>query len=206
MYDVHDHGETHPVRLIDQLFQLVRRTETGRGGEEATYVIAERSIIGMFLYSHDLNGVITILRYTRQYILTEFIIRPHLLLVGAHTDMALVDQKGRLLRFEPFILEFIRFLRVPYLSAEYLRLLILHHPASPCGNTFSATAVPLDQQLKQVLMIHLRIGQSDLPYAIRLTFKLVFIIFLPSVECSNQINSGSIRCPFTEHPPFRGFV
>ena len=124
MYDVHDHGETHPVRLIDQLFQLVRRTETGRGGEEATYVIAERSIIGMFLYSHDLNGVITILRYTRQYILTEFIIRPHLLLVGAHTDMALVDQKGRLLRFEPFILEFIRFLRVPYLSAEYLRLLI----------------------------------------------------------------------------------
>ena len=94
MYDVHDHGDTHPVRLVDQLFQLVRRTETGRGGEEATYVIAERSIIRMFLYSHDLNGVITILRYTRQYILTEFIIRPHLLLVSAHTDMALVDQKG----------------------------------------------------------------------------------------------------------------
>ena len=160
----------------------------------------------MFLYSHDLNGVITILRYTRQYILTEFIIGPHLLLVGAHTDMALVDQKGRLLRFESFILEFIRFLRVPYLSAEYLRLLILHHPTNPCGNTFSATAVPLDQQLKQVLMTHLLIDQSDLPYAIRLTFKLIFIIFLPSVECSDQINSGGIRRPFTEHPAFRGFV
>jgi hypothetical protein len=47
---------------------------------------------------------------------------------------------------------------------------------------------------------------SNLPYAIRLTFKLVFIIFLPSVECSDQINSGSIRRPFTEHPAFRGFV
>ena len=65
MHDIHDHRDGQLMSLVDQLLQLVGRTETGRGRKEATHMVTERAIVGMLLDRHDLDRVVAILRHTR---------------------------------------------------------------------------------------------------------------------------------------------
>ena len=46
----------------------------------------------MFLYSHDLYGVVAVGNDTGQDFFAEFVVAAHFLLLLCHTDVALVDE------------------------------------------------------------------------------------------------------------------
>ena len=141
------------MSLINELLQFLRRTEAATGSKERRYMIAKRTIVGVLLNSHHLNTVIAILNDTRQDILAELVIRTHLLSVLSHAYMALIDKQRTLLGLEVFLLEIIFFCRIPHLSREYLRILVLYHTTAPCRNTFTFATVPLHFHLVKLTML-----------------------------------------------------
>ena len=144
MYDIHNHSNPHTMSLVYQLFQFFRRTKTGRCGKKTADMITERTIIRMFLNSHNLNGIISFLRNTGQHHTTEFVVTANFLFIRSHTDMTFINQQWRDIRLKPFMLEHIRFLRIPYLRAENFGIFILNDTPYPCRNTFPAASFPLD--------------------------------------------------------------
>ena len=73
-------------------------------------MVSERTIIRMLLNGHNLNTIVSVLLDSRQYILTEL----YLFGILRHSDMALVDEKRRLVGLKLGLLPFIR-LGVPNL-------------------------------------------------------------------------------------------
>ena len=77
-------------------------------------MVSERTIIRMLLNGHNLNTIVSVLLDSRQYILTELIVCSYLFGILRHSDMALVDEKRRLVGLKLGLLPFIR-LGVPNL-------------------------------------------------------------------------------------------
>ena len=55
---IHQNGNAHGVRFVNQILQLVRRTASRGNAEEVRHVVAKRSIIRVFLNRHQLNRVV----------------------------------------------------------------------------------------------------------------------------------------------------
>ena len=135
---------------INELLQLFWRTEATAGSKETRHMVTERTIIGVFLDSHHLDAVITILDNTWQNIVLKLCIGTHLLGILSHTYMALIDEQRILLRLEVLLFPLIGFLRVPNLSREYLCLIILYYALTPSRDTLSFPTVPLYLHLVQL--------------------------------------------------------
>ena len=164
-------------------------------------MIAETSVIRMFLNGHNLNTIVSVLRNSRQYILTEFIVRTNLFRILSHTDVAFVNHQRSHIRRKGLFLELIRFLRIPYLCTENLGLFILHNAGSPCRNTFTASAFPVHFQLVQVAVLHGLFRQIDFPVTrLAHTFHTESRFLLPVIEIAYQVDFRRIRRPFTEGP------
>ena len=148
---------------INQCFQFVGSSETGRSGEETGYMIPETSIIGMFLDCHNLNTVVSFLSDAWKCFFAEFVISSDLFLLLCHSDMTLVYQQRIGGRLKCFLLEFIGFFRCPYLCTEYLGLFILNDACSPGRDTLTLTTIPIYIQLIQVSMMNGICRQVDLP-------------------------------------------
>ena len=154
----------------------------------------------MLLDGHNLNAVVAVFDDTRQYIILEFGIGAHLLGIFAHSDMAFVDQEWIGLGFESLLFPFIR-LWSPHLCREYLRVLVLHNTLRPSWNTLAIASVPMDVHLIEISVFKSLGWQFQLPVSCSLnTFSLVFLVFLPIVEITNQVYFGSIGSPLAEHP------
>ena len=93
MHKIHDHTDTVSMCLIDQTFQVVGCSESGTDRIKIRYLIAERTIIGMFLNPHQLNHIVPQIYNPGQYISPEFIKRRHPAILHAHTDMSFVNQR-----------------------------------------------------------------------------------------------------------------
>ena len=154
MYDIHNHSNPHTMSLVYQLFQFFRRTKTGRCGKKTADMITERTIIRMFLNSHNLNGIISFLRNTGQHHTTEFVVTANFLFIRSHTDMTFINHQRISLCTEHLLSEPVRILRFPDLCTEYLCLLILYHTVGPCRYAFSFTAIPTDFQFIQITMLY----------------------------------------------------
>lgn len=59
MHDVNDNFDSVLVRLVDQLLELVRLSESGGHTEEVGDVVAKRAVVRMLHHSHNLNHVVT---------------------------------------------------------------------------------------------------------------------------------------------------
>ncbi len=207
VYNIHNDGNTIGMGRINQCFQFLRRTETAGCRKETADMIAERSIVGMFLYGHNLDAVVAILDDTGQHIFTELIVSTHLLCVLRHTDMALVNQERRLVGPKGLFLPYIGGLRLPYLGGEYLGLLVLYYTLTPCGNTLAVAAVPIDVHLVKVSVLDGLLAEFQFPIAeIIKTFGPETFRLGPSVEISHEIDIGGIGCPLAEHPSAREFM
>ena len=201
MHDVHDDGQSQLMCLVDELLQLLRRAETAGRGEEARHMIAETAIIGMLLYGHNLDAVITVGGNARQHILTELVVRAYLFGILCHADVAFIYQQGRGVRTESLLLPHVRLLRCPNLRAENLRLVVLHHPAAPRGNAFAASSVPMHLQFIQVAMLERTGAELDFPVSRALdTLQLILGRLFPVVEIAYQVNLRCVGRPFAEHP------
>ena len=142
MYDVHDDGNAFLMGSVYQFLQFLGRAKTAACREEAADVIAERAIIGMFLYGHDLYAVVSVLYHAGQDVFLELLIRAHLLRVFRHADVAFIDKQRIYLGFEGLFLPHVR-LWVPYLRGEYLGIVILYYSLCPGGNALALPTLPV---------------------------------------------------------------
>ena len=162
--DVHDDGNTVLMGSINEILQLFWSTETAAGCKEAAHMITERTIIWMFLDSHDLDAVVTVLDDARQYILLELSIGSNLLCILAHTDMALINQERSGLSLESLLLPLVR-LWIPNLRRENLGLLILYYALSPCRDSLAFATFPVHLHLIEVTVLQCLLRKLQLPVA-----------------------------------------
>mmetsp|Transcript_386 Transcript_386/g.1477 ORF Transcript_386/g.1477 Transcript_386/m.1477 type:complete len:637 (-) Transcript_386:241-2151(-) len=93
VHQIHEHGEAHGVRLVDQVLQFIGRTASRRHAEEIGDVVAERCVVRVLLNSHQLYGVVTEVFDARQDIVGELDVRVDLRLGGRHPDVRFVNAK-----------------------------------------------------------------------------------------------------------------
>ena len=207
MDNIHNDGNTVLMSCVDKFLQLLRCSKTRTWCKERTDMITERAIIRMFLDSHDLDTVVSILNNARQHIVLEFGIGAHLFGILSHSYMALINEQRILLRLEVLLLELIFLFWIPHLGREYLRIVVLNYTTAPSWNTFSLTTVPVDLHLIELTVLQGFLGKFQFPVVrTSYTFTAVFLILLPIVKIANQIDVGRIRCPLTEHPSLCQFV
>ena len=92
VYDVHNDGYSHFMSFVDERFQFVGCPEARRRGEETGYVIPERTVIRVLLYSHDLYGVVSIGNNAGKYLFFKFGITANFFFLLRHTDVTFVNQ------------------------------------------------------------------------------------------------------------------
>ena len=155
----------------------------------------------MLLNSHYLYAVISLLDDAWKDVLTEFSISAYFLGILSHTNVALVDKKRCSIWLKGLFLPLIFLFRSPYLSREYLCLIILYHTTNPCRNTFTLTTRPLYKHLVKVTMFQSRLRKFYLPVlSILILLEGILRGFLPVVEIADEEDFCCIRCPLTENP------
>ena len=206
VHEVHDDMNTPSVRVVDEGFQLIRRTETTGSREEIGHMVSERTVVRVLLDSHYLDAVITQFGDTRQYVTTELLVRIDFLLLGRHTNMTFVDiQPAFLFEFLTFVLP-LELGFVPYLGGEDFRLLVLYHAAHIRRDTLSVTAVPLHEQFVHLTVLHSTLRQLGFPHAVTNRLQTIVLVFLPTVHVAFDVDGGRIRCPLTKHPTLFGVM
>ena len=207
VYDIHDHGYAETMRLVYESLKIIGRTESGAGGIEAAYVIAERTIVGMLLNGHDLDGIIAIGRYARKSLLAELVVGAHTFLLLGHSYVALIYKERLGVGREFAHLEFIGIFRGIDLGGEYLGVGVLHNSVGIRGDTFSLATVPGNKHLEEIAVVEGIFRKRQFPHSVLRAVEFVFIGGLPSGECTDEPYLAGIGCILPEHPsPLRKMV
>ena len=155
----------------------------------------------MLLNGHHLNGIVAVFLDTRQHVFSKFLIRSDLFGILCHSHVALIYQQRSLIGLEGLFLPHIRLFGVPHLSRENLGLVVLNHTTAPGGNTLALSTIPLHLHLVKLAVLQGFFAEFQLPVVSTCnTLATVFLVFLPVVEVTNQVDVGGIGCPLTEHP------
>ena len=184
---------------VDQGLEFFRRAEAAAQGEEIRHLVAEAPVVGMLLQGHDLQSVVSRLDDTRKHLLPEFGERSHLLFLGTHADVHLVDERIGDLR-TAFLTPAIGFLRFPDLGAEKLRIGVLHAAGRIGGDAFSPAPGPFDEPFVEVAVRYLFRGHAQFPVPSAKRLQGPLLIAVPGVEISQQIDFRGIGRPLPEHP------
>ena len=59
MHDVQQHADAQPVRLVDQILEVLRAAKPAGGSKETGHLITKASVIRMFHDGHQLHGVVS---------------------------------------------------------------------------------------------------------------------------------------------------
>ena len=94
--EINDHGQPEAMGGIDEFLEFLRSAKPRAGGEKATHMIAEGTVVGMLQNPHDLHRIITTGDDTGQDAVLEFQIGPYFGLFLGHADVGFVDQQGTL--------------------------------------------------------------------------------------------------------------
>ncbi len=129
-------------------------------------MVSKRSVIGMLLDGHNLNGIVPIFFHTGEDVLPELIVGADSFFFGGHAHVRLIDEEGRSVGPEAGCFEPILVFRLPYLRTEYIGVLVLHHPVAPCRNTFSKTTFPADMKLVKIFVMNAVSRELPFPNAI----------------------------------------
>ena len=186
---------------VNHLLQILRCAETAGGSKEAGNVIAEGTIIRVLLNGHYLNGVVAVLLDTGQHVLREFLVGTDFLGILSHTHVALVNQQRRLVGLKGLFLPLVGLFGVPHLRREDLRLVVLYDATAPGGNTLAFSPIPLHLHLIKLTVFEGFFREFQLPVAGSFNaLALVFLVLLPVVEVTNEVDFCGVRCPLAEHP------
>ena len=132
MDQIKNHRNAQSMSGIYQLLQLIGGAKAGADSKKIRYLVSERTVIGMLLDSHQLNGVVSQARNPGQNVPAKRVEARHNGLFRAHTYMHFVDK--RIAHFPGrFVAPPVRNGRSPYLGAEYLGFGILYATARICG-------------------------------------------------------------------------
>ncbi len=199
VYDVHDDGNAFAMGVIHQGLEFLRGAEAGAQGEEIAHLIAEGTIIRMLLQGHDLQGVVAQLFHARQHILAEFLEGAHLFLFRRHAYVAFINERmGAFPRMA--VLPDIFFSRIPYLGAEHLGDIVLHHTGGIGRQPFSPAAGPFDVQLVQLPVFEEQGRNPELPVAAADGLQGIAVRAFPVVEVANQVDFIGVGRILAEYP------
>ena len=197
--DVHYHCDAQSVSFVHKGLELFRSAKTGTEGIEIGHLIAERSIVRMFLEGHYLEGVISQIGHLRQHIQAEFLKCSDLFLFRCHTDMAFIDK-----RMSPLagsrVLPFVFFERIPYLGTEGLGNRVLDGTCQISRKSLCTTAFPLDVKFVQGSVFKEHCRKDNLPVSASQRLQSISFSALPVIELTYQIYLRSIGCPLAEYP------
>ena len=163
-------------------------------------MVAKRTVVGVLLNSHNLNGVVAQFHDAWQHLGAKFLVRAYCLLVLRHTDVALVDEQRIDRRHEVVYLKLVGLFRAPNLRRENLSGVVLHHACGVGWDAFAPTAIPVHMQLKEVAVRHGAFRQVDFPVSVGESLHAVGFTLCPFVEWPHDVDVGGIWRPFTECP------
>ena len=157
----------------------------------------------MLLKGHDLEGVVAELGHLGKDVPAEVLEGGDLLFLGAHTDMALINEGMGALP-GALVLPDVRLGRIPDLGAEDLGVRVLNAAGHIGGQPLSPAAGPLDEEFVQhsVRKEHARNGQFPVAAADRV--QGVGVGALPVVAFADQVDPGGVGRPFPQHPSSLG--
>ena len=202
VYNVHDYGYAQSVCVIDKVFEVFGCSETAGGGEEIRHVVAERAVVGVLLYGHNLYGVVAVGGYARQNLGAEFLVSAHAFAFLGHAYVALIYEQGFGVGGEFVVFPFIGCCRFPYLSREYFGVRVLHHAVGVCRNAFGFATGPFHNHFIKLSVADGLGRYAYFPYTAVEFFESEFGSLFPVGEISNQSYGGSVGCPFAENPFF----
>ena len=198
------------MRPADQLFQLLGGSAARRRGEEARHVVAERAIVGVFGYGHQLHGVIPVPFDDREYLVGEFAVGAHALALLRHAHMGLVNQQAADLRGVESVAPPVERLRgVPELGRVVFRRLVLHHTRGIGRNAVQPAVVAVDVEfvkraVDQPVAVHRR-GEKGAPDPRGVPVHADFGA-LPVVEIAEDVDVVRSRQPFAQPPAVERLV
>lgn len=163
-------------------------------------MVAEGSVVGMFLDGHYLDGVVTVLGDAGQDVLAEFVVGTDALALLGHADMAFVDEQGFGVGYEVVDFPLIGLFGRPYLSREQVCLGILHHAVGVGGYAFAPAAVPFDEHLVVLAVLEGAGAELAFPHAVIAARESIFLAGLPVGEIADESDGGGIGSPFAEGP------
>ena len=198
MHDIHDYRYTESMCVIHKGLELFRSTETGAECEEVGHLIAEGTVVRMFLKGHYLKGVVAEIRHFREHILPELFECTDLFFLGSHAYMAFIDERVRsFARIGVFPL--VR-LRIPDLGTELLCDRILDCTCGVCRYSLSSPARPLYIKFVECAVVEKHGWKGNLPVSSAYRSEGIGFRTFPVVEFTDQVNLGGIGSPFTEDP------
>ncbi|KAI3492991.1 hypothetical protein L1887_42366 [Cichorium endivia] len=89
--NVEEYGDTHGMRNVDELLEVLGVAVPAAGGKEVGDLVAKRGVVGVLLDGHELDGVVAELLDTRQDVLCEFFELADARLGSGDADVCLVD-------------------------------------------------------------------------------------------------------------------
>ena len=195
---IHHHSNAKAMCVIHKCLELLRSTETRTESEEIGHLIAERSVIRMFLKSHYLESIIPEISNLRKDIESEFLECTHLLLLCGHSYMAFVNERMRT-PAGPAVLPLIR-LRIPHLGTELLCDRILHGSGRISRDSFRTAARPLDVQLIKRTVVKKHLRQHNLPVTTAKRLQCIRLTAFPVIEITYKVYLCGVRGKLAEHP------
>ena len=201
VHHIQQHGEAHPVRRVDEVFEILRRTEAVAGGKERGNMVTEGAVVRVLLHSHDLHGVVTQRGYTRQHIVRKLPVAVNARLLTGHADVALVDERN-LHRggIPPRIPPLIGVLRFPDNTAVVVGLRILLCVADPSRDTIPMLVIRAE---------HMHLHPLTVPQGIRRQCHLPHPVpvphhrgcrAVPTVEIADEMQLTRRRSPLPVDP------
>ncbi len=166
-------------------------------------MVAERAIVGVLLYCHDLYGIIAVFGHAGKHILAELLVSADALGLLRHADVALIDEQGSGVGLEAFVVPCEGALGCMHLCREDMCVGVLLYACGVGRYAFAASAGPLYEHF-----IELTVGdgvgsESALPYARQPsagTAKTVFRQGFPTREIADEGDCRGIGSPFAEYP------
>ena len=203
MNEVHDDQQAHAVRCVNQLHQILGRTETRTRREEIGDMVAKRAVIRMLGDGHELDGVVAVRLDARQDVLGEFLVGTYPFGLLRHAHVRLVNQQRLAVQLRRGVLIYIRCGRIPELAVIVLGAFVLNHALDIHGNALMLPDLRLHHDLQLAAMREpmgkLAVGQEDFPDAVADVLQRAFVA-VPAVELTHQREVMRSGRPFAIPP------
>ncbi len=150
MHNVHYHGYATGMGVVDKRLKLLGSAETARRGKEVRHMVAERAVVGVLLYGHYLDGVVTVGSDSRQHLGAELAVGADALALLRHAYVAFVYEQRRRVGHESLVGPRKRPFGFVDLSRENMRRRVLHHTGGIGRYALGRAAGPVYLHLVQL--------------------------------------------------------
>ena len=189
--EIHDDGQAQLVCAANQSFQFFGRSEARRRCEKARYVVAERTVVGVLGYGHQLHGVVAVARDDGQNPVGEFAVGAHAGPFLRHAYVGFVDEQFVMAGDVERVVRPVEGTRNPERGVG-------RNPVEPAVAAVDVDLV--ERSVPEPVAVH-GLGQEDAPHPLSVFVQTQFGA-LPAVEVAEQVNVAGAGQPFAEPPPF----